>query len=105
MGQYPAGLTQAGFDRAFDDLGPDYLTCEECDETPEPPEPPEPPDPADYISKHDAATILRVMLRLQEQVEAADREKRHTDALSLCKTIGKLLYLQTEVGIYNELGA
>jgi len=51
----------------------------------------------------EVSKIVRVMMRLQQQVEFADRESRHSDALALSKIIGKLQYLQTEVGIYNDL--
>lgn len=101
MGQYPAGLTQAGFDRAFDDLGPDYLTCEECDETLEPPEM---PDPADYISKRHAATIMRVMVRIEQQASRAYDEGRIEDSRSLSRLFGTTFFRQFECG-FGELGA
>lgn len=55
------------------------------------------------ISKQDASRIMRVMVRLQSQIDRASQEKRYADADAMSKMYGRLQYAQFESSMFMEL--
>lgn len=102
---YPDGCTQATHDSAFNELGPSPAElAAEADaqndfETDYPDMPEEqviskwrPSPPEEFITKRDAASITRVFVRLEQQIQHAAQEGRHDDAKAMCRIFGAASY-------------
>lgn len=92
---YPDGCTQSTHDRAFDELGPspEELAAEaDADNDLAAEDELDYPEPEEMISMRDAATITRVFVRIQEQIEYATLRGTSEDALALCRIMGRLQY-------------
>lgn len=55
------------------------------------------------ISKHDAYVIVRVMLRIEQQIEQAIREHREADWRAMARLSGALTYKQFGGDCVGEL--
>lgn len=96
---YPDGCTQADHDRAFGELGPspeelaaeadadnDLARDDACWDNVREVELEELHDAPEMISKHDAAIITRVFMRIQEQIDKAE----FSESLPICRILGQL---------------
>lgn len=58
----------------------------------------------ELISKDDAAVIMRVMVRIQEQIDKASETGRHEDAKKIAHLFGAISYRQFSGAFVRELG-
>lgn len=59
--------------------------------------------PEGFISKADASRIMRVMVRIEQQVWKANRDGRFKDANSMARLYGKLQFRQFDTSLMEEL--